>query len=312
MRAIDRVRAIQAIAAKMTSTMNFDDVTVFFNEMDVEPATDEFGSPIGGTINNVIRSYLDTCPNAKIIDIADQLDLGMNLTSSSVAQLGESKYWLADHFRIFISHVHTEKVAAANLKGNLQKYGITCFVAHEDIVTSDEWRDEILRCLNSMDAMVAILSSDFNASEWTDQEVGFAVCRDVLIVPLNKGRQPYGFIQKYQSYTAQGRQLGAVAKNVFDTLAANKRTKELLISTLIKLIPIGPDDLSLFRLKQLNDVKGLEKHHWEKLSNGVQAQPSPSKELIATLNPILAHWGPDLVIPVGKKKRSVLDDEIPF
>lgn len=296
----------------MAGAMSFDDVAVFFRAMDIEPETDEFGSPIGGTIKNVIRSYVDTCPNAKLIEIAEQLDLGLNLTSSTVAQLGDSKYWLTDHFRIFISHVHTEKKSAANLKGILQKYGVTSFVAHEDIVTSDEWRDEILRCLNSMDAMVAILSSDFNASEWTDQEVGFAVCRDVLIIPVNKGQQPYGFISKYQSYTAMGKVVGDVAQNIFDTLATNRRTMEILVTSLIKLIPIGPADLSLFRLNQLKAIKGLERHHWERLSNGVQSQPSPAKDLVAALNPILAHWGPDLMIPVGKKKGSPLDDEIPF
>lgn len=212
--------------------MSFDDVAVFFRAMDIEPDTDEFGAPIGGSIKTVVRSYVDTCPNAKLIEIAEQLDLSLNLSSSSVALLGKSRYWLADHFRVFISHVHTEKKAAANLKAILERYGITSFVAHEDIVTSDEWRDEILRCLNSMDALVAILSSDFKSSNWTDQEVGFAVCRDVLIVPINKGQQSYGFIEKYQSYNSIGKLAREVAQNIFDTLSANPRTKEMLVSSL--------------------------------------------------------------------------------
>ncbi len=259
-RAIDRVRAIQAIVATMEAAMGFEDIRVFFDAMDVPPETDDFGNPIGGSKRQVIRSFVDHCQNAKLLDIAEQFGLELNLTSSSIAQLGESKYWSADHFRVFISHVHTEKVSAANLKFSLQRFGISCFVAHEDIDPSDEWRDEILRCLNSMDAMLVILSSDFNASKWTDQEVGFAVCRDVLIVPLNKGAQPYGFIEKFQSYNTQSRKIGEVAQKVFDTIATNRRTRELLIDNLIKLVSTGSQvALSIFRLRQFASIAGTER-----------------------------------------------------
>ncbi len=315
MRAIDRVRAIQAIVGSMEDTMGFEDIRVFFEAMDMEAETDSNGDPISGTKRDIIRSYIDTCPNAKLIDIAEQFGLGLNIASSSIAQLGESEYWLEGHFRVFISHVHTEKVSAANLKGSLQRYGITCFVAHEDIATSDEWRDEILKCLNSMDAMVTILSGDFGASKWCDQEVGFAVCRDVLIVPLNKGVQPYGFIEKYQAYPATGRPVGQVAQTVFETLAANRRTREILADSLVRLIPIiSQADLSIFRLHQLNAIGGLEKHHWEKLRNSVQAQSALSDvtQLVAILNPMLASKGVEPVTPAGEKQGSALDDKIPF
>jgi len=314
-RAIDRVRAIQAIVAEMDHAMSFEDIRVFFEAMDMEPEYDSNGDPIGGSKRDVIRSYIDTCPTPKLIDIAEQFGLGLNLASSSIAQLGESKYWLADHFRVFISHVHTEKVSAANLKFSLQKFGITCFVAHEDIDTSDEWRDEILRCLNSMDAMTVILSSDFNASKWTDQEVGFAVCRDVLIIPLNKGAQPYGFIEKYQSYNAHGRNLGQVAQKIFETIAANRRTRDILADYLIKLISTGSQpELSVFRLHQFGAIGGLEKHQWEKLRNSVQGQPamSEAKELIVLLNSMLTAKGVEPIALDGGKQGRALDDEIPF
>lgn len=314
MRPIDRVRAIQAIITKMASTMNFDDVEVFFRAMGIEADTDEYGNPIGGSLQTVIRSYINTCSDANLADIAEQFDMGLNLTSSSIAQLGDSKYWLADHFRVFISHVHTEKVAAANLRTSLQRYGISCFVAHEDIITSDEWRDEILRCLNSMDAMVTVLSTDFNGSKWCDQEVGFAVCRDVLIIPINKGQLPYGFIEKYQSYGAQGKFVDDVAQTVFRTLAGNNRTKEIIAKSLIKLISTGSQlDLSIFRLQQLKSIKDLEKVHWEKLRDNIQAHPElgAEKKLLDVLNPILKEKGVSVVAP-AKKRPSELDDEIPF
>ena len=49
-----------------------------------------------------------------------------------------------------------------------------------------------------MDALAAILTPGFNESKWTDQEVGVAVGRGSLIIPIRKGMNPYGFIGKYQ------------------------------------------------------------------------------------------------------------------
>src|SRR4029077_1769210 len=134
--------------------------------------------------------------------------LGLDVTAENdndgPTSLGTSKYWLIDHFRVFISHVHTAKAQAGGLRIALQRYAISAFVAHDDIDTSDEWREEILRSLMSMDAFVAILTSDFISSKWTDQEVGIAVARDVLLIPINKGQDPHGLLAKYQALSSKG------------------------------------------------------------------------------------------------------------
>src|SRR6185369_4849425 len=39
-------------------------------------------------------------------------------------------------------------------------------------------------------------------SEWTDQEVGFAVARNVPMLAVNLGRNPYGFIGKFQALSS--------------------------------------------------------------------------------------------------------------
>ena len=135
------------------------------------------------------------------------MSLGLDVPEgqhSSLVTVADSKYWLIDHFRVFISHVHTAKKQAGGLRNALQKYSISAFVAHEDIDTSDEWREEILRSLMSMDAFVAILSPDFNGSKWTDQEVGIAVARDVLLIPINRGQDPMGFCLSTKPCPAKG------------------------------------------------------------------------------------------------------------
>ena len=50
-----------------------------------------------------------------------------------------------------------------------------------------------------MDAFVALLTEGFHDSLWTDQEVGFALSRGVPILAVRLGKDPYGFIGKFQA-----------------------------------------------------------------------------------------------------------------
>jgi len=106
--------------------------------------------------------------------------------------------WKDGFFRLFLSHVSAHKVAVSKLKSELQVRGISAFVAHEDITPSLEWQNEIELALRSMHALAALLTPDFHNSNWTDQEVGFALGKGVLVVPVRLGADPYGFIGKVQ------------------------------------------------------------------------------------------------------------------
>lgn len=67
-------------------------------------------------------------------------------------------------------------------------------MAHEDIQPSTEWQIAIQRALASMDAFVVLLTSECYNSEWIDQEIGYAVAREVPIVAVRIGQDPRGFI----------------------------------------------------------------------------------------------------------------------
>jgi hypothetical protein len=85
------------------------------------------------------------------------------------------------------------------LKESLRVFGISAFVAHEDIHPTKEWQDEIENALFSMDAFVALMTEEFHESIWTDQEVGVAFGRGVPIISVKLGKDPYGFIGKFQA-----------------------------------------------------------------------------------------------------------------
>ena len=53
-------------------------------------------------------------------------------------------------FAFFLSHVSAHKVAVAELKKELKAWGVSAFIAHEDITPSSEWQNEIELALRSM------------------------------------------------------------------------------------------------------------------------------------------------------------------
>ena len=112
--------------------------------------------------------------------------------------------WGTGLIRVFISHISQYKIDAMTIKDALEVFGIASFVAHSDIEPTEEWQTEIERALHSMDLFIALLTEGFKESNWTDQEVGFALARKAPILPINRGTNPYGFIGKYQALKWSG------------------------------------------------------------------------------------------------------------
>ena len=147
----------------------------------------------GEFINNV-----DICIGAAKNDLINEPLQGINkselINSETIQRIWETQRGI----RVFISHRTTHKLDATKLKQELSLWGINCFVAHKDIDVSEEWRSEILFALNSMHAFAALITDDYHGSDWTDQELGFALAKGVPIFPLLSGGKSYGFIDAKQ------------------------------------------------------------------------------------------------------------------
>jgi len=116
-----------------------------------------------------------------------------------VPSAATKRIWRNQGFRLFMSHKSEVKKESAELKDRLNLFGISGFVAHEDIHPTKAWQDEIEIALASMEAFAALMTENFHDSEWTDQEVGFAIARGVPIIAVRLGMDPYGFIGKFQA-----------------------------------------------------------------------------------------------------------------
>jgi len=102
--------------------------------------------------------------------------------------------------RAFISYSTKDKHQAAEVKAALRDLGVECFLAHDDIRVSEEWKERILEELATCDVLIPLLSKAFRESDWTAQEVGYAFARrDILIIPLSlDATTPYGLISHVQ------------------------------------------------------------------------------------------------------------------
>ena len=124
------------------------------------------------------------------------------------------------------------------MKEALARFQVAAFVAHDDIEPTKEWQAEIERALRTMDALGAIIGPGFLESRWCDQEVGFALGRGKLVLPLKAGGDPHGFMGKHQALQVQGLDPSVIAERIVEVLTQNslaaERISEALVDRLVR------------------------------------------------------------------------------
>ena len=146
--------------------------------------------------------------------------------------------WGAGAIRAFISHSSEDRQLARDVKTCLERWSIASFVAHDDIGPRREWEDEILQALSSMDLLVTLLTTSFKESNWTDHEVGFAFGRGVPVLSVRLGRDPYGFMVKYQAVTA-AYDAAQVASAVFSDVLGDDDLAEPAVDVYLEALRIS-------------------------------------------------------------------------
>jgi hypothetical protein len=170
-----------------------------------------------GTLQSRIATDLNGLHNVQNEHISDvflemQLSEATDWRAQSGLLIGATKQapeasikriWVENSYRVFLSHKAEVKKETSQVKDRLARFGFSCFVAHEDIHPTMQWQDEIENALATMDAFVALMTDNFHESDWTDQEVGYAFARGIPIVAVRLGRDPYGFIGKFQGLASR-------------------------------------------------------------------------------------------------------------
>ena len=189
---------------------------------------------------------------------------------ATLFESGDYQGWRNGYFRMFISHITSKKKQASRLKAVLEDYGITSFVAHEDINPTKEWQKEIQRALNSMDCMSAMLYDGFHQSNWCDQEVGIALGRNITVLPLLPDSDPYGFLVEYQGIKIKGMYPEALAKEIFKILCDNTNTRSKYLTCLTNLLLSSSSKNDALKwLSLIEEISNLDIDFWKNIQSHV-------------------------------------------
>ncbi len=309
MRPIERLTVIEKIAKELQSRMSFSDIVNYLSQYKIKtlPVADYRSKYVYG------KDVLNQVSDITLIEIGKELSIDHQFQVDDISYSDkELKFWKPGHFRLFISHISAFKVTVAHLRDNLGIYGISSFVAHEDIEPTQEWMIEIEKALSSMDAMVAILMPGFHDSNWTDQEIGIAIGKHKLVIPIIKEIDPYGFLGKYQGFKANGKLVHEVAAAIFQILCNNEKTRNQIFGVItdLFLISISKEE-ALQRLTIIEGVQNYSKEFAEKIAERV-----PDNKIIMDNSPIMARVNSLLhrfgLERVDKKKSVSIKDLLSF
>lgn len=221
MRPSERLKLISELSGELQSRYTYDEIDTYLAAFGVE--TPEFWD--GPNSKRVYSAELLKNLSDNILsEISEDLEI-----SISAASFPLPRVWLdSSDLRVFVSHISKDKDKALRLRDCLKPYGVSAFVAHEDIEPTVLWQSEIERALAHMHCFVSVHTSGFSESNWTQQEIGFAVARRVKIISLKMGETPTGFIGKEQSLPRRRRTAEEISKEIHSLLLEDVRTRELL------------------------------------------------------------------------------------
>lgn len=158
----------------------------------------------------------------------------MRISSKNLKKLDSTLS--VEPIKIFLSYSSEEKYLAGAIKANLGIYGFHVFLAHEDLQPLSEWEGEILDSLKNCDIFSCLLSTKFRDSEWTSQEIGYALALSKTIVPLKLDSDPYGFIKRYQAFTLSEYDVSDRCKQIVGLIQKKglfgRRMQDMLINAL--------------------------------------------------------------------------------
>lgn len=182
-----------------------------------------------GTIDAYVIQHVQYADDATLTALANHLGYGsLSLTNATLPAS-----WQRGMFKVFVSHLAAHKVAAGELQSAFERYGVGAFVAHTDIQPTEEWQNQIEIALATCDAVVALLHEGFHESKWTDQEIGYAMGRGVLVVTVRLGQDPYGFIGRFQAVAGLGKNANALALELAETFIKHSRTGPRFTAALV-------------------------------------------------------------------------------
>ena len=271
---------------------------------------DDYPYCVGEVLGAIFES-----DNSLISEIVDHFDIDLwyqqkepekYLRIFSPVAKKSADFWKDGYLRAFISHLSSNRERMSALKVSLSNWGVSAFIAHEDIKATREWREEVEAGLETMDILVAVVEPGFKESDWCAQEVGYALGRKIDIVPLRAGLDPFGFFGKYQGIQVKGKVPDKVANEVVLALLNKPQHRTRLLQAIAKAFSTLHSKKKVELLSMLDSWSVATSQQIKLLLEQVLLSESERKSL------------EKLIIKVGAFRQPTLEtettefDDIPF
>ena len=140
---------------------------------------------------------------------------------------------------VFVSHSNKDNMIVEKIESAINKSYIELFLAHRDIEGGEQWREIIRDKITKCDMMLALITSNFHASEYTEQEVGAAwvLQKPVLAIRVDE-TFPRGFITEKQwitySHVHPYVSVSKIIKSILSEIYEHDEMVNLVVEMLIK------------------------------------------------------------------------------
>jgi hypothetical protein len=313
MKKLDRIELIDKIGRELQSRMTFSEIDAYLKSYKIDINGFEKANSKWLYVKDILPNTTDKI----ILEIASELKMTNQILDNDYDgdDFIDASFWKPGYFRLFVSHISSFKVNASHLKNELEKYGISAFVAHEDIEPIKQWQDEIEKGLFTMDALCALLMPGFKESDWTDQEIGVAIGRKILVIPIIKDLDPYGFIGKYQGYKANHKKIHQVAESIFEIISKHSKTRNKYLNISIELFLLSNSkEEALNRIKILNKLDSITEEKATVMHNRVtDNQNLNDEDVIKEFSKLFDKFKLKRITSADFNKSTfAIDDDLPF
>lgn len=282
-----RVKVIQDISSHLENEP-WNNIDLILTQFSL-PTTDEW--PTGDRKSYVV-GMIGKSKDDELIELGEHF--GMQLTENA-APTPETPYWKEGQLKVFISHLTSHREQAAHIQTAMQKFGMSGFVAHNDINPTLEWQIEIETALSTCDVLVALIHPGFVESKWCDQEIGFALGRGIPVFTVRCGADPHGFASRFQAFNGNGKTPLQISEELFEASVTHKKLQAQMADILIDLfVNSGNFNAAKSRVSYLERLKVWDPSYSVRIAKAAKNNSQ-----------ISGSWGvPDQVTKLIKKWKT--------
>ena len=174
--------------------------------------------------------------------------------------------WHDGHVRLFLSHSAAHKAFAAEVAARLLPLGISAFVAHDSMQVTQPWQEQIERALRTAHAFTVLLHPEAKDSEWCQQEIGWALGRDLPFFVIRIGVDPGGFPGRDQWPSGGGQKAQEIARMLAGWLNSHTPLAEQVAGGLLAALRAAGGYIEAGRAGEALDALGdLTPAQWSEL-----------------------------------------------